>query len=326
MAKQIAGGAARSERQSATVAELSQKRAEFKVHGMDCAEEVALLKAEIAPLSGVDHLAFDVLNGRMIVGYSEPGVGPETILAAVKRTGMTAEPWDDSALGTTAGGGWSRWGRPTLATASALFLAAGFSAHFAIDGWQAAIGFQEGATMPLVARLSYLAAVVTGAWFVAPKAVRALLRLRPDMNLLMMVAVLGAIAIDEWLEAATVSFLFALSLLLESWSVHRARRAVAALMDLTPPSVRVVLPDGSTSDLPPDEVAVGTSFLVKPGERIPLDGRVRDGVSEVNQAPITGESVPVPKSPGDELYAGSINGDGALTIVSTKPARDTMLA
>jgi len=146
------------------------------------------------------------------------------------------------------------------------------------------------------------------------------------MNLLMTVAVACAIAINEWFEAAAVAFLFSLSLLLESWSVNRARRAVAALMDLAPPMARVLQANGSTAEIPPAQVPVGGLLVVKPGERIPLDGRVKEGESDVNQAPITGESQPVYKSPGDSVFAGTINGDGALQIESTKPSGDTTLA
>jgi Cd2+/Zn2+-exporting ATPase len=179
--------------------------------------------------------------------------------------------------------------------------------------------------VPLAAKLLYASAIASGVWLVLPKAAAAVRRLRPDMNLLMVAAVLGAVFIGEWFEAATVSFLFALSLLLESWSLQRARRAIAALMDLTPP-VAHVRSAGSLKDMPAQDVAVGSVFVVKPGEKIPLDGRVLLGSSGVNQAPITGESVPTPKEPGASVFGGTINGDGALEIESTKPASDTTLA
>jgi len=107
------------------------------------------------------------------------------------------------------------------------------------------------------------------------------------------VAVIGAIAIGEWFEAATVSFLFALSLMLESWSVGRARRAIAALLDLAPTVVRIVRADGSEAEIAVAEARLGDHFIVQAGQRLPLDGRVVAGTSAVNQAPITGESVPV---------------------------------
>jgi Cd2+/Zn2+-exporting ATPase len=142
----------------------------------------------------------------------------------------------------------------------------------------------------------------------------------------MLVAVIGAAAIGEWFEAATVAFLFAVSLLLESWSVGRARRAIASLMSLTPPSARVRDKDGQLKEIAPDQVDVGTTFIVRPGEKIPLDGTVVKGIGAVNQAPITGESVPVEKQAGSEVFAGTINGDGVIEAKSTKAAQDTTLA
>lgn len=307
------------------------KELQFKIHGMDCAEEVAVLKREVGPLvGGEDRLGFDILNGRMTVTQASADVSPESIRQAVARTGMRAEVWRNELSDTRDNGFWQRRGRTVLTVASGLFTALGFLVHtWTAGGFQAALGAEGMGTahdVPLAARALYGLGVLAGAWYVLPKAWFAARRLRPDMNLLMTVAVVGAAAIGEWFEAATVAFLFALSLVLESWSVGRARRAVAALMDLAPPVVRLLDADGSEKQVAPDQVPVGSQFFVKPGERIPLDGRVVRGASEVNQAPITGESVPVPKTPGQEVFAGTINGDGALTVECTKPAGDTTLA
>lgn len=146
------------------------------------------------------------------------------------------------------------------------------------------------------------------------------------MNLLMTVAVIGAVGIGEWFEGATVAFLFALALTLESWSVGRARRAVAGLMDLAPPTARVKDARGNYQEVSPGDVPIGSLILVRPGERIPLDGVIRHGLSAVNQSTITGESVPVEKEPGSTVFAGTINGDGSIEIESTKRSEDTTLA
>ena len=146
------------------------------------------------------------------------------------------------------------------------------------------------------------------------------------MNLLMVVAVAGAIGLGEFFEAATVAFFFSLSLYLESWSVGRARNAVAALLDLAPPTARVVYDDGTEADVPAAAVAIGAKFIVRGGDRIPLDGDVVSGAGAVDQAPITGESALVPKEAGDEVYAGTINGEGTLTVLATKAASDTVLS
>lgn len=284
----------------------------FRVSGLDCAEEVAILRAEVGPLvGGADNLAFDVLNGRMVVLEPGQGADADAIMAAVARTGMRAVPWaaasghDDQDRRRTVQAG--------LAAASALATAIGWAADLLGAG-------------PWLARPAFAVAILIGLWLVLPKAMLAARRLRPDMNLLMCVAVAGAVALGDWLEAATVSFLFALSLALESWSAGRARRAIAALMDLTPTVARLRHADGSESEIAPEAVPVGALFVVHPGERIPLDGRVRSGESAVDQAPVTGESVPVAKQPGAEVFAGTVNGDGVLEVENTRAAADTTLA
>ncbi|MBX9625769.1 MAG: cadmium-translocating P-type ATPase, partial [Gemmataceae bacterium] len=298
----------------------------YRIHGLDCAEEVAVLKKELGPLVGGEgNLGFDVLNAKMTVAADAPA-SPDEIRGAVARTGMRAEPWADDKTALAAEGFWERNRRTVLTAASGGLLVAGALTHAGAAGFRAAFLEEGAAGPPAAAVVLYALGVLAGVWTVLPKAWVALKRLRPDMNLLMVVAVAGAVGIGQWLEAATVAFLFALSLALEAWSVGRARRAVAALMSLAPPEVRLVRPDGREETVPPDRVAVGSKFRVRPGDRVPLDGRVTDGTGGVDQSPITGESVPVPKGPGDEVYAGTINGDGVLTVESTKPAADTTLA
>jgi Cd2+/Zn2+-exporting ATPase len=298
----------------------------YRVHGLDCAEEVAILKREVGPVvGGADKLGFDILNGRMTVAV-DTTASPDEVQAAVARTGMRAEPWDETKPAATDAGFWERNRRTVLTAASAGLLLAGLVAHVTLVGFRAAFLEETSAWPPAVAVALYGLSVIAGVWTVLPKAWIAAKRFRPDMNLLMVVAVCGAVGIGQWVEAATVAFLFALSLTLEAWSVGRARRAVAALMDLTPTTARLLNPEGREELVPPDRVPVGARFRVRPGDRIPLDGRVVEGSGGVDQAPITGESVPVAKGPGDEVFAGTINGEGALVVESTKPASDTTLA
>ena len=303
----------------------------FRIRGMDCAEEVAILKRELGPLVGGDErLAFDILNGAMSVRTQKGEVSSTSIVQAVARTGMRAEIWQSDERSADRGGNWQRQARTVLTATSGLLTVAGFLAHaWSAGGISAALG-TEGTGLaqhvPIVSRVLYSLAILAGAWFILPKAWYAALRLRPDMNLLMTIAVLGAVIIGEWFEAAGVALLFAVSLALESWSVGRARRAIAALLELAPPTARLRRDDGSEDEVPPDQVPVGAVFIVKPGERFPLDGRIVRGASHVNQAPITGESVPVSKEQGDTVFAATINGDGALEVECTKPATDTTLA
>lgn len=305
-------------------------RSIFQVQGLDCAEEVAVLKREIGPIVGGEtHLAFDIVNGRMSVLKSADAVNVEDIRKAVARTGMKAEEWRADRSGDAIVDR-HRWLQALFTAVSGCFLALGLILHVWLTG-----GFMEalrlfdghsGSAMPWLEIAAYGLAIAFGIRFVLPKAWFAVRRLRPDMNLLMVIAIAGAIGIGELFEGATVAFLFALSLALEGWSVGRARRAISALLDLAPPVARVLGDDGNEREMPVDEIPEGTRFVVYPGQRIPLDGRVIKGMSGVNQAPITGESIPVEKDEGSELFAGTINGDGALEAVSTKRAADTTLA
>jgi Cd2+/Zn2+-exporting ATPase len=171
----------------------------------------------------------------------------------------------------------------------------------------------------------YLASVLFGAYHFARKGLYALKTLSLGINFLMSLAILGAIVIGEYVEAASLAFLFSLAELLEEFSVERARRSLHELIKLAPREARVRR-NGEELLCPIEEIAVGEVCIVKPGERIALDGQVLSGSSFVNQAPITGESVPVEKRPGDEVFAGTINYDGYLEITVTKRAKDTTLA
>jgi Cd2+/Zn2+-exporting ATPase len=290
----------------------------LKIQGLDCIEEVTILKREVGPLVGGEaNLAFDVLKGEMTVLAD---VAPGGILAAVARTGMKAAVRGGVPVPRR------RSLRVPLTIASGVLTAAALLLHRAqAASWLEVLG-SEGlgdlSPAPLLSRVLYALAVLAGVYLVLPKAWFSLRRLRPDMNLLMTVAVCGAVGLGEWFEAATVSFLFALSLTLESWSVGRARRAIEKLLDLAPAVVRVV----GGGEMAPSEVSPGTVFHVRPGERIALDGEVESGISEVNQAPITGESVAVTKEPGSTVFAGTVNGSGTLTVRSTKSSEDTTLA
>ncbi|MEP2715899.1 heavy metal translocating P-type ATPase [Pseudophaeobacter sp.] len=300
----------------------------FRVNGLCCAEEVATLNRVLGPaVGGADHLGFDVLNGRMTLLASAKQIADEEVQDLVAKTGMQAKPWETASAAADQAVHLTRQKRFT--TASALFWGGGLAWHIGHSG-AAGLGQLFAGHGDLAVPLSelglFLISVMLGVWLVLPKAWYALRNLTPDMNLLMVVAVAGAIALGEFFEAATVAFFFALSLTLESWSVGRARNAVASLLNLAPPTARVLLPDGSEVDMAAAEVQIGQRFVVRGGDRIPLDGRVIAGLGSVDQAPITGESALVAKEPGDEVYAGTINGDGSLTVAASKAASDTVLA
>lgn len=299
----------------------------FQIRGMDCADEVAILKREVGPIVGGDsNLTFDVLRGRMTVLPGTEEVATQAVLDAVATTGMSATAIDDSALPVVTTDATAHRSRVVLTAISAGSIVVAICVHAWIAGsWIAALG-GEHVVIPWSVRALYLAAIITGGWHVAPKAWYSLRKFRPDMNLLMVVAILGAVLIGEWQEGATVAFLFSVSLLLESWSIGRARRAIEALLEVAPTQVLLRANDGTETTVAPESVKVGDLFVVKPGQRVPLDGEVIEGESDVNQAPITGESLPVSKRTGDSIYAGTINSDGALVVRSSKLAEQTTLA
>lgn len=299
---------------------------------MCCGEEIDLLRTEVSRLLGDDTaLSFDLLESKMTVGRKLDGNAIERVRAAVASTGMEAEPWDDTCptgACATDSGDRDRRKRLLACAAGGILMFSGLAAEALYRGSLLAALAEGGeAQTPSVAVPIYIAAIIAGGWFIFPKALIAARKLRPDMNLLMTLAVIGAAVLDEWLEAASVSFLFAMALLLESWSIGRARKEIAALLDITPPMARFICPrDGDIEEKPVEEVPVGAVVVVRPGERIPLDGIVTKGSTTVNQAPITGESAGVPKKPGDEVFAGTINQEGAIEFRSTKSASDTTLS
>lgn len=145
-----------------------------------------------------------------------------------------------------------------------------------------------------------------------------------DIDLLMLLAAVGAAVLGAWAEGGFLLFLFSLAHAMEHYALGRARNAIKALSDLAPPMARV-LRGGAEQEMRVEEVRVGDVVVVRPAERIPVDGKVRSGRSAVNQAPITGESVPVDKEPGAEVFAGTVNGEGALEVETTRAAGDRTL-
>ncbi len=146
-----------------------------------------------------------------------------------------------------------------------------------------------------------------------------------DIHVLMMIAVAGALALGEWFEAAMVVWLFGISEWLEGWTVARARRAIRDMMTMRP-ATALVRRAGGVVDVAVDALTIGETVVVRPGDRLPVDGEVLSGESAVDQAPITGESWPVDKDPGDRVFAGSVNGAGALDVRVDRAADDTALA
>lgn len=299
----------------------------YKIHELDCSEECKILERAFKGHKGIIKLDFDILNRQMQITYDANVIDSGKIFFMIRSTGMTAALWEETSQepGLTF---WNKHGRLLLCLISGSTLLIGFILQvLGTDTWKDLMGLNPIKNHPpLYCIAFYLISIISGVWFVAPKALLSLRHFRPDMNLLLVIAVVGAIIIGEWFEAAAVAFLFSLSLLLESWSVDRARRAINALLDLSPKLARVISDSGEILEKKVEDVFIGERVLVRPGEKIPLDGIVTQGISSVNQAPITGESMPVLKKEKDTVFAGTINDDGVLEFEVTREANDTTLA
>jgi Cd2+/Zn2+-exporting ATPase len=184
-------------------------------------------------------------------------------------------------------------------------------------------GWLEGPS--LLGWAGYGVAYVFGGWYGLRGAIQTLRHRAVDIDLLMIVAALGALSIGAPFEGAMLLFLFSLSNVLQHYAIGRSRRAIRSLVGMRPDSA-AVLRDGEEVTVPIEEVAVGDVFVVRPGDRIPLDGVVASGETTVDQSSLTGESVPVPKAPGDEVFSGTINESGSLEIEVTRRAHESALS
>ena len=276
---------------------------------MDCGDEVALIERRFKNLPGLEDFSADLVGQRLHVKYDAAKVSASSIAAAVADAGMRASLDHEE---PSPSGSFLLRTRQVLLALSGIALAAGLLLQMR--------GAPSGVSILLFV-LSLSASVPLN----TRRTIHAL-RLRSlDINVLMLFAVVGAMALGEWSEAAAVVFLFAVAQALEARTLERARAAVRELMELTPPEALVR--DGADEvRVGVDAVPLGALIVVKPNERIPLDGEIVTGTSTVNQASVTGESVPVDRGPGDEVFAGTINGYGALEVRVLKHRKDTTLA
>jgi len=277
------------------------------IEGMCCAAETDPIERAVRALPGVRQVVADAGLARLTVTYDTAALAPDHIVAQVERLGFHVTTTDD---------------RRSLLLARSRDILTAICGLLILTAW---IGGLLRAPVPLMNGLYVLAALIGGA-FVARGGWGTLRASRVlDINALMTIAATGALLIGEYGEAATVVFLFALGNALESYTMERSRRSIRALMRIAP-ATAPVLREGRELVLPVGEIGVGEVIVVRPGDRVALDGVVVTGRSAVDQAPITGESIPIEKQVGSELFAGSINGEGALEARVTRPAQDSTLA
>jgi Cd2+/Zn2+-exporting ATPase len=279
----------------------------FRVEGMDCHEEVVILERRLKPLVGLEAMSADVIGQRLHVQYDAAKLTTADMVDAVGQTGMRMWLEHEQPRASAPDVRARFW----LTVVSGAALMAGLAA--------------TASDRPLAAALCFVAGALVGGVYPARRAVTALRIRTVDINVLMVIAVAGALALGEWFEASSVVFLFALAQWLEARTLERARQAIRALVDLTPRDA-IVKRNGSEERVVVDAIAVGDIVIVRPGDKVALDGRIVAGHSDINEAPMTGESLPVDKGPGDEAYAGTINGRGSLELEVTRVGPDTRLA
>jgi Zn2+/Cd2+-exporting ATPase len=277
----------------------------FRVEELDCATEENELRAALGPVDGVQSLEFDLVARHVRIRHNLNTNEP--LLAAIKAAGMRPKLIIASGNASVTPPSLARRVIATTVLAGVL----------AIGSEVLVIAGQEEQSVPVA--LMAIAAIALGGRDTLRKGFQALIKRRLTMALLMSVAVIGAVIIGQWPEAAVVIWLFAFAELIEALSLERARNAVRALVALAPETAFVKLNSGDWAEKASGEITLGETIRVKPGERIPLDGTVVSGTSTVNQAPITGESMPVTKEVGSQVFAGTINERGLLEITVTAP-------
>jgi Cd2+/Zn2+-exporting ATPase len=291
--------------------------ATFRIGTMDCAVEEGEIRNALERIAGIKALRFRL--GDRTLAIDAPAATLESALAAIRSAGFDPQPIvrvDDQGSSEELHDHTQTAGLGRLALALALALAAEAVHLVAPDS----LGI-KGAGLALAAVAIWLAGVDT-----YTKGFAALRRGKLNINALMSVAVTGAFFIGQWPEAAMVMALYAIAELIEAKAADRARNAIQGLIELAPDQSEIRQPNGSWLSVPSKEVLLESIVRIKPGERVPLDGVVTEGNSSVNQAPVTGESIPVDKAKGDSVFAGTINETAELQFRVTAAASDTTLA
>ena len=291
----------------------------LRVDGMDCYDCAQTIERAVSRLAGVTAASVNFPAARLSVEFEPSRVALEQVTKRVRGLGYTVSDPSAGAENLAATAWWR--GRDALTALAAVLV--GF----------ALLADLVGAPRPYFLAL-YALGIAIGGWPVARSGIAALIATRrPDINLLMTIAVVGAVAIGAWFEAGLVVVLFSLGEALEGRAVSRARRELAGLVSLAPEVARVRRAhthgegagDDEEIEIPTSEVFLGDFLVVRPGERIAADGRVSEGASTVDQAPITGESSPVDKAPGDEVFAGTLNRQGRIVVLVTSAPGDSTL-
>lgn len=289
-------------------AEESELAVILRIEGMDCADESEIIEKKMKSLLGIKNFEINLVTQQVRISYAPSLISIQDVIKAVAETGMKASlvrtreekrrPW------------WMENRQILFLFTSGLLIAIAF--FFELLG----VSYAE---------LVYGSAILIGVYYPAKMGFLALRALTLNIRLLMVIGAVGAIFLGLWEEAALLVFIYSLGDVLEAYAVDKARGAIRALMELAPKEA-LVRRNGTEIILPTDEIGIDDIAIIRPGEKIPVDGAVIAGASYVDQSSITGESIPVGKEIGDEVFAGTINQKGSLEIKVTKRVNDTTLA
>lgn len=274
------------------------------ITGMDCSDCSALIEHHLERMPGILSAKVSYASEQLVVEYDRKITSLAKIKKRIKPLGFKLHEQAPRAAF------WAKYKEILISlTAGAILL----------------LSWLLSKPEPTLSFALTLTAFAIAGFFTIRHSLHALKQKQVDIDVLMIIAAFGAGAIGAWFEGALLLFLFSLGHALEHFAMDKARHAVKALASLAP-ATAMVIRDGQQIEVPSETLAVGDSVLVKPGTRIPCDGEILEGNSAIDQAPITGESVPVDKTQGDEVFAGTINGQGTLTLNVTKASGDTVLS
>ena len=277
----------------------------FFVSGVCCGMEEAIVRKHLDAIVGPEGYTFNPLTYKLCL---LDGAKSKQVTNRLAEAGFATRSNQELELPLTV---WERHKDGAITTVAAVLFLTGLVMEHMGPG--------------MVARGLLLCSIIVGGGKIAVRSWKSLRTFSFDMNVLMSIAVIGALLIGKWTEGAAVVVLYAFSLMLESYSVARTRRAIQSLMDLSPQQVRVVL-NGKEEVVAATDIVPGQHVFIRPGERIPIDGVVVEGQSLVDQSAITGEGTPISRSVGENVYAGSFNRHGAIHVNATSRYEDSTLA
>lgn len=288
---------------------MRNKQIDLRVARLDCERDAAAIERQMQGVVGIVDLKIYPKSAKVAITYDPAVTTPEALKERLKSFGFPAQSGMEEATPLRP------WGNPKVLTsvASGLLLLIGW-----LLGWSG--------SPPALSTIIYVVAILTGGYFFGREAIEDLIfERRVGIELLMATAAVVAALMGQVGEGAMLAFLYSISEAAEGYTEEKTRSAIRALMKLAPKSARVRR-DDIEQEIPVEELKVGDLFIVKPGQSIATDGIILTGSSSINQAPVTGESVPVEKQPGDPVFAGSINGEGALEVRTTKTFSENTIA